>query len=273
MVNTTIPQEQRVALARLVPDLLQKLPEKQPAVIAVCGAPGTGKSTLANACLAELSSIGVTGIIVSLDDYYLPQAARQRLSETEHPLLSVRGVPGTHDLDLLTEHITALLDSKHGRIEMPQFDKSLDDRLEQVTVIDAGATPAYVFLEGWIAGVPPQSSAQLLAPVNDLESEHDMDGQWRSYVNACLHDYQQALDSLIDARWYLQAPDWESVIQWRLQQEQSAPKALARNRENILQFLKHFQRLYLHMQDGYTSWADIIVELDVNHIGKTGDLS
>ena len=103
--HTTIPQEQRTALARLVPELLQKMPEKQPAIIAVCGAPGTGKSTLANACLAGLNSFDTQGIVVSLDDYYLPRAERQTLSETEHPLFSVRGVPGTHDLDLLAEHL------------------------------------------------------------------------------------------------------------------------------------------------------------------------
>ena len=156
---------------------------------------------------------------------------------------------------------------------MPQFDKSLDDRLESVTIVEAGFNPACVFVEGWIIGVPPQSSGQLLAPVNDLESSLDLDCQWRSHVNAYLYDYHRALDSLLDARWYLRAPDWESVIDWRGQQERSIPHALARSRGDIVQFLKHYQRLVQHMQDGYASWADVTVNLDVNHIGSTRNRS
>ncbi len=254
------------ALAKLVPVLLEDYSDSSANVISISGPPGSGKSTFAGACVAALESDGIKGIVISLDDYYLPAAEREKLSRTEHPLFSVRGVPGTHDLDLLADHVRALADPEHADIELPRFDKSLDDRLEETRIIESGFIPGFIFVEGWIIGVPPQSSAALMSPVSLFEEEHDPDAEWRSRVNANLYDYHKALELELNARWYLRAPDWESVIDWRLQQEQESQQMLLENREDVMGFLDHYRRLCLHMQTSCAEWADVIIQLDSAHL-------
>ena len=66
-----------------------------PALIGIAGAQGSGKTTLARAAAVRLD-----GVALSLDDFYLERAERTRLGRSIHPLLAVRGPPGTHDLTL-----------------------------------------------------------------------------------------------------------------------------------------------------------------------------
>ena len=82
-------------------------------VLGINGAQGTGKSTL-----AELVSEYLTGehgrsvVILSIDDLYLTREERRSLGRSIHPLLSTRGVPGTHDVTLgisVIERLRSLL--------------------------------------------------------------------------------------------------------------------------------------------------------------------
>ena len=264
--NTSIPAGQRQALARLVADLLALLPASRPAVVAISGPPGTGKSTVANSCAAVLGDQQVSSIVIALDDYYLSAARRNKLSRSEHPLFAVRGVPGTHDFELLLEHLQSLLDPHHPDISLPKFDKSIDSRLDDARLVPAGFVPAVIFVEGWIVGVPPQTGAQVLSPANDLEAGQDSDGEWRHRVNAHLYDYYKALDPLIDTRWNFQAPGWDSVIEWRWHQEQDGQQEMLDTRDEAASFLNHFQRLCMHMQNTSDQWADVVIQLDPDHI-------
>ena len=266
MASTSIPVRQRLALAGAIPGLLQSLPLSRPCVIAVSGPPGTGKSTIAHACSAALECTGQTSIVLSLDDYYLSSPERGKLSRSEHRLFAVRGVPGTHDFELLVEQLQVLLDPNHGEILLPIFDKYSDRRLKDSRKVAAGYSPEFVFIEGWIAGVPPQPGEQLLLPVNDLESSQDSDGEWRHRVNAQLYDYFSALDPLVDIRWHFQAPGWESVIEWRWLQEQASQQKMLKSRNEVANFLDYFQRLCKHMHNSCDQWADIIIQLDANHM-------
>jgi D-glycerate 3-kinase len=78
------------------------LPKKErPYLICFTGGQGSGKTTLTNflqfflrkAC--ERSSISF-----SIDDIYKTREDRELLAKTVHPLCKVRGVPGTHDVQL-----------------------------------------------------------------------------------------------------------------------------------------------------------------------------
>jgi D-glycerate 3-kinase len=194
LANTSVPGHQRQALAQMVPVLLPGPSETGPTIISVCGPPGTGKSTLAGACVAALEGDRIPALVLSLDDYYLGKDKRLALTRTDHPLFSVRGVPGTHDIDLLVSHLSELCRPDHVEISLPLFDKSTDNRMEETRTVASGFSPAYIFVEGWIAGVPPQSGGALLSPVNKLESEQDQDAEWRSMVNSYLYDYFTGLN-------------------------------------------------------------------------------
>ena len=74
--------------------------EKRPVVIGICGAQGSGKSTLSQAAADALLGQGQRVAVLSLDDLYLTPAERQVLAREVHPLFATRGVPGTHDVEL-----------------------------------------------------------------------------------------------------------------------------------------------------------------------------
>ncbi len=271
IANTSVPTSQRHALTRVVDQLLHDQTGSCAKIIAISGAPGTGKSTLAAACAAALEDDRIRSIVLSLDDYYLPAATREELSRTEHPLFSARGVPGTHDLSLLLTHLNLLADPDHPDIKIPRFDKSNDDRLEDHRIVKAGFVPEFIFIEGWVVGVPPQSRGALLSACSKFEQQHDPDAKWRSCVNAYMFDYFKSLDPILTHRWYLQAPDWASVIKWRLNQaisdqQASAQQGRLNSRGEVSAFLNHFKRICDHMQATCSQWADVIIQIDADHL-------
>ena len=71
------------------------------------GCQGSGKSTLVKAIAHVLEDVHhVNAVVLSLDDFYLTKAERELLARTVHPLFATRGVPGTHDLDLLRQTLS-----------------------------------------------------------------------------------------------------------------------------------------------------------------------
>ena len=71
-----------------------------PQVVGICGAQGSGKSTLVAALAERLAEEGIAAATLSLDDLYFTRAERLRLASEVHPLFATRGVPGTHDIAL-----------------------------------------------------------------------------------------------------------------------------------------------------------------------------
>jgi len=267
--NSNLGASQRNAMAALCPALMKALPVSVtgtlPTLVSIAGPPGSGKSTLAKMLAAVLAKSGRNCQLVSLDDYYLPRAERQQLCTRVHPLCAVRGVPGTHDLPLLLAHLDLLLSGSAAPLSMPQFDKASDDRRQQPQVCRFEKPLDYIVLEGWVCGMPPQSEAALLQPLNALESSEDHDLVWRRWVNLNAQKYHQALEQRTSSRWYLQAPHWCSVIDWRWQQEQELAQPALKTRQDVATFLAHFQRLVQHMQHTADNWADLIIPLNDAH--------
>ena len=112
-------------------------------LVAINGSQGSGKTTVCDYLRDELqASYGLRTLSLSLDDFYLTRAQRQELAETVHPLLATRGVPGTHDMQLLADTLDALLDREPSVIAIPRFDKALDDRCP--------GKPGMWWSRGWI---------------------------------------------------------------------------------------------------------------------------
>lgn len=233
----------------------------RPQVIAISGAQGTGKSTLANMLAAGFCAQGLSAAAVSLDDYYLSKAQRQQLAQTEHPLLVQRGVPGTHDIQRAIKDANAVLAGRP--VALPQFDKALD---QPATPLAAQQLDILV-VEGWCVGVQPQTAAELAAPLNTLEAVEDADGRWRRYVNAQLAglyaDYWRLLTPLV----WLQAPDWDCVCRWRAQQEQQLwqKRGSGMTEAELSRFMLSFQRLTRAGWQQLPQRADCIITLDQQH--------
>ena len=232
-------------------------------VLGLSGGQGAGKTTLANLLIEALGHLGRRAVCLSLDDFYLSRAERQALGAEVHPLLATRGVPGTHDVDLAISVIGKLTQGRSALC--PRFDKATDDRLpaSQDRIVDEG-TEVVVF-EGWCLGALPQPDVDLEQPLNSLERQQDADGSWRHFVNRQLTEDYARLWRLLDAELYLQVPDIDAVIRWRMQQEQQHPAAQRMNREAIERFVAHYERLTLWMTRTLPRRVEYLGILDKKH--------
>ncbi len=229
--------------------------------VAISGAQGSGKTTLARILADELVRVGVTAVACSLDDFYLTRAQREALSRAEHPLLMTRGVPGTHDVELCRRVLDGLT---RRPTAMPIFDKGLDDRIDRDAWPVAGPFDVVV-IEGWCLGARPQTDEDLRAPINELERSEDADCRFRRFVNAALASRYQDLFRQFDELVFLQVPDFASVVRWRNEQEQQIPKPRRMTAAQLKRFTAHYERLTRWMKEDVPSRADLTVLLDTGH--------
>ena len=245
-----------------------------PPIVGFSGCQGSGKSTLV-ALMAKVmrEAYGVSTMVLSLDDFYLTKAARAALAESIHPLFATRGVPGTHDLALLNETISALRrqPGTGGVVPVPAFDKALDDRTEMVHWRQVSAPVQLILLEGWCVGLSPQSENELEAPINPMEAEQDPSLVWRREVNRQLVDGYADVFGKLEALLLLQAPSFDTVFEWRWQQEQRLSEQFQQNhpdspnptmsRSEVADFVLHYQRLTEHGLKTLPDRADFVWEL------------
>ena len=238
---------------------------RRPYVLGLSGLQGSGKSTLAREMKAQAEARGWPTEVLSLDDFYYSRSEREVLAHQIHPLLRTRGVPGTHEIELLLSVLAALPQASDKLpVSYPRFDKGRDTRVAPSKWPKVVRPPKLVILEGWALGLRPQLQAALLQPVNSLERDEDPEGVWRHWVNKQLRAYQplwRKLDALI----VLQAPNWEIVRKWRSEQEEEllarhAPLAMDAN--TMLRFLAHYERLSRHALATLAEQADTSVEYD-----------
>lgn len=235
-------------------------------IAGLCGAQGSGKSTMALVLKGLLEEQGIGTAVISLDDFYLTRPERTRLAETVHPLLATRGVPGTHDVDLALRTLDAL--SEQGTIALPSFDKAQDDRKPEHDWPRIRTPVRLAILEGWCIGVAPESHPALEHPINTLEREFDPQGAWRRYVNEQLGSVYQQLFRRLDTLIFLQAPTFEVVYGWRLEQEQKLRERVGSGSTRIMgeaeiaTFIQYYERLTRHILNQMPERADIVVRLD-----------
>jgi D-glycerate 3-kinase len=238
---------------------------RRPYILGLSGLQGSGKSTLARVMRAQAEARGWATEVLSLDDFYYARSDREALARDVHPLLRSRGVPGTHEIELLLSVLAALpRASDKLPVSHPRFDKGRDTRFSPSRWPRITRPPKLVIVEGWALGIRPQLQAALARPVNALELEEDPDGSWRHWVNKQLRGYQP-LWRKFDALIVLQAPSWEIVRRWRGEQEQDllarhAP--LAMDAPAMERFLAHFERLSRHALATLPALADTCVEYD-----------
>lgn len=240
--------------------------QKRPLFIGVNGCQGSGKSTLSGLLhYLLIEHYHKSTVVFSLDDFYLRKAQRITLGNQVHPLLSTRGVPGTHDVSLMKSVLEAL--SFGQAVQIPSFDKSIDDRCPVAQWQNIETQIDIVIVEGWCWGTTAQSKSELEQAINDFEREHDSDSTWRTYVNTSLSTNYEPLYQYIDQWVFLKAPSFDAVYAWRLQQEQKLRERVGNasnvmSNAEILNFIQYYQRLTVHTLCTLDKDADWIFELD-----------
>jgi len=257
--------------------LAEKLPQLRPAstplILGVCGAQGTGKSTLADyLAMHSAKQRSWNCAVLSLDDFYLTHAERKVLARSVHPLLATRGVPGTHDTAMLSACMDRLLKLGAGEeCRLPRFNKATDDQFpEEDWPIVAGPLDL-VILEGWCVGATPATSETLTPAINELEKNEDANASWRTFVNDQLAGVYQDIFARLHTLIFLAAPSIEAIFRWRLEQEQKLARRADPDStaimaaDQISRFILYFERITRNMLEVMPQQADVLLQLNEDH--------
>ena len=238
----------------------------RPPLIAIVGAQGCGKTTLARAAADRFGAAQI-----SIDDVYLTRTEREAMAREVHPLFVHRGPPGTHDLGLLQSLIDALSAAgPRDETLIPDFDKRGDDRWPVGRWRRFTGRPSAILIDAWCLAALSEDEAALAEPVNALEREHDPDGRWRRAVNGFVAGPYADFAARFDAVLFLQAPGFDVVLDWRAQQEADllglAPADLpAEERARLAGFIQYFERITRRMLAGGVK-ESVTVKLDRNRL-------
>jgi len=239
--------------------------------LGLSGSQGSGKTTVAEILKIILRKFFKRRIHVSsIDDFYKTLEDRDKMSNQIHPLFKTRGVPGTHDINLIKKFFIILKKKFFKKFRLPEFDKSIDDRLKKRYWTNIKKRPEIVILEGWCVGAKPQSNSLIKKPINILEKYEDQNLIWRKYVNERLKKEYKKLFAAIDYFIFMKAPNFNSVFKWRLLQEKklskkSQFKKKIMNYNEIKRFIMFYERITLQMIKDLSKSSSIVMLLKKNH--------
>ena len=239
--------------------------------LGLSGGQGSGKTTV----------VGILKIILkkyfkrkthvsSIDDFYKTLEERNKISSTIHPLFKTRGVPGTHDTNLIKKFFYFIKKKKFKKFKLPKFDKSIDDRLKKKYCFNIKEKPEVVILEGWCVGAKPQSNSLLKKPINILEKYEDKDLIWRKHANHKLKKEYKKLFAMIDYFIFMKIPYFNMVFKWRLLQERKLKK-MSHTKKKIMsynkikRFIMFYQRITLQMLKDMPKIASVVLTLNHKH--------
>jgi len=240
-------------------------------ILGLSGSQGSGKTTVTGILQIILKKFFKKNIyIISIDDFYKTLRDRNRMSQQKHSLFKTRGVPGTHDINLIKNFFISVKRKKFKKIKLPKFNKSIDDRSKKNYWHNINKRPEIIILEGWCVGAKPQIISSLRKPVNILERHEDKDLIWRKYVNEKLKKEYKEVFAMIDYFIFMKVPNFKIVFKWRLLQENKLRKKLHYKKKimtysAIKRFIMFYQRITLQMMKDLSKSASIVLLLKKNH--------
>jgi len=240
-------------------------------ILGLSGSQGSGKTMVTGILQIILKKFFKKNIyIISIDDFYKTLRDRNRMSQQKHSLFKTRGVPGTHDINLIKNFFISVKRNKFKKIKLPKFNKSIDDRSKKNYWHNINKRPEIIILEGWCVGAKPQIISSLRKPVNILERHEDKDLIWRKYANEKLKKEYKEVFAMIDYFIFMKVPNFKIVFKWRLLQENKLRKKLHYKKKimtysAIKRFIMFYQRITLQMMKDLSKSASIVLLLKKNH--------
>jgi len=244
-----------------------------PYFIGLAGGQGSGKTTISSILKIILTKYFKLNVFkISIDDLYKTRKDRISLSKKIHPMLLTRGVPGTHDINIMIKFFENLKNKKFKKLKLPKFDKSIDDRRSKKFWYTINKRPDVIILEGWCVGAKSENNKSLKRNVNSLEKTNDKMMIWRKFVNNNLKNSYKNLFSQINCLIYLKAKNFKLLQQWRLKQEKkllikSKQKKNSKimNKAAVINFMQTYQRITQNMFKYAPKYSSIILNLNSNH--------
>ena len=187
-------------------------------------------------------------------------------------MLLTRGVPGTHDINMMLNFFKKSKSKKFNRLKLPTFNKAIDDRFNKKRWYDLKKRPDVIIFEGWCVGAKPETNNTLKKTINSMEKIKDQKQIWRKYVNDQLKTKYRKLYSQLNCLIYLKAKNFSLLQKWRLKQERKlwikSKKSLntkIMSRDDVLTFMQSYQRVTQNMFKYMPKYASIIINLNSNH--------
>ena len=239
--------------------------------LGLSGGQGSGKTTVTGILKIILKKYFKRKTHVSsIDDFYKTLEERNKISSTIHPLFKTRGVPGTHDTNLIKKFFNFIKKKKFKKFKLPKFDKSIDDRLNEKYWFNVKERPEIVIFEGWCVGAKPQLNSLLKKPINILEKYEDKDLIWRKHANEKLKREYKKIFAMIDNFIFMKISNFNMVFKWRLLQERKLKKRSHTTKkimsyDKIKRFVMFYQRVTLQMFKDMPKVASVVLTLNNKH--------
>ena len=239
-------------------------------IIGLTGGQGAGKSTITQVLKLILEiKYNLSVACFSIDDFYKTLSERASLAKNVNKLFKTRGVPGTHDTNLINKIFVNLKKKKFRPLSIPRFDKSRDDRFPKKFWQKIKQQPKIIIFEGWCVGAKPQKNKNLLKPINILEKKKDIDLKWRLRVNNELKNTYKKIFNKIDVLIFLKVPSFDCVYKWRLLQEKklqlSSKGKKIMSSLQVREFIMYYERITMQMLKDLPHKADAVLYLDKQH--------
>ena len=250
-----------------------KADKKKPYFVGLAGGQGTGKTTTSSLIKIILSKYFKLNVFrISIDDFYKTRKERISLSKRVHPMLLTRGVPGTHDINMMLNFFKKSKSKKFKRLKLPTFNKAIDDRFSKKHWYDLKKKPDVIIFEGWCVGAKSEKNDTLKKTINSMEKTKDQKKIWRKYVNDQLKTKYRKLYSQLNCLIYLKAKDFSLLQKWRLKQERKlwikskkSSNTKIMSKQDVLSFMQTYQRVTQNMFRYMPKYASIIINLNSNH--------
>tara|TARA_A100001015_G_scaffold44616_1_gene49062 strand:- start:2796 stop:3647 length:852 start_codon:yes stop_codon:yes gene_type:complete len=242
-------------------DLFNQIKNKKTLMIA--GSQGSGKSTLSIQIQKYFKKFYFKNVVIlSIDDFYLSSHQRKQLAKKfKSNLFDTRGVPSTHNLELLIETVDKLKRNKFP-VYIPIFDKVTDNKKKYKRKINKADL---IILEGWCVGSKPIDLKYLKKNINDLEKINDPNMIWRMAYNKSLVEYQKLFNKF-NHYIFIKLPNWQYVINWKYKQELGLRSLRSDNnlKKKLYLFIQYYEKLSKWMSLTCPDFCNILITLDKN---------
>ncbi len=251
----------------------KKAKKKSPLIIGLAGGQGSGKTTISSILSLILKKYFKLKVFkISIDDFYKTKKQREILSKDKHSLLLTRGVPGTHDINIMLDFFRKIKIKNFKSLKLPKFNKANNDRYKKKHWYKLKSRPDVVIFEGWCVGAKPQSLRLLKKPINALEKAYDKNLKWRRFVNLQLKTNYKKLYKQLDSLLYLKVKNFNLLKKWRIKQEEklwlkskSRKNLKIMNKKEVINFMQTYQRITEQMFKDAPKYSSIIMNLNKNH--------